>query len=397
MRRTATRNAGVRMTEGVAAMDGARRLGVRVALVHDSFTQWGGAERVAAVLHDMFPEAPMYTLAVDPSVLPPGMRGVEFRTSFAQGLPGMPALAAYRRHLPLLPAAARSMRPRGFDLVVSSSSSFAHAVDVPGPCHVAYIHNTMRFAWDYADYVSGMGWPGPVRALGAVGAHWLRGWDRRAGARPGVLVANSSTVARRIRDRWRRQAEVIPPPVDLEGMIPGPDGGRVGFCVVTRLLPYKRVDAAIAAANLGGEPLTVVGAGVDLPRLRAMAGPTVTFAGPLSEADKRAVVARSVALLVPGVEDFGIAPVEANAAGTPVVAVAAGGVLDSQRDGVTAVLVREGTPEALLAGMRRAQEVRWDRAAIQASAGRFAVPAFRHRFQNILDAVLGAARAERVG
>ena len=353
--------------------------GVRVALAHDSFTQWGGAERVAAVMHAMFPRAPIFTLAVDPRVLPPEMRDADLRPSFAQGLPGMPSLTAYRRYLPVLPVAASSLWTRDFDLVISSSSSFAHGIGVPSARHLAYIHNTMRFAWDYELYVADFGWSPAIQAIGRSGAGFLRAWDRWAGRRPGRLLANSTVVADRIAARWGREAVVVPPPVDLDGIQLGPDRGRRHFCVVTRLVPYKRVDMAIAAANLGGEPLIVVGDGTDLPRLRRLAGPTVTFAGRLAERDKNAIVAEAVALVVPGVEDFGMAPVEANAAGTPVVAIAAGGVLDSQVDGVTAVLVREPTAEALLAGMRAARERPWDRRRIASVAAAFGVAAFRRR------------------
>lgn len=351
-----------------------------MALIHDSFTQWGGAERVAEVLHRMFPVAPIFTLAVDHAVLPPPMRDAEFRAGFLQRLPGMPSLRAYRAYLPLLPVAAEALRPQGFDLVVSSSSSFAHGADVRGGVHLAYVHNTMRFAWDYADYVAGLPWPVAVKSLGGVGARWLRAWDRRAGRRPHRLLANSSAVAGRIAARWGRDATVVPPPVELEGIAPG-RGTRSGFCVVTRLLPYKRVDLAIAAANLGHEALVVVGDGRDLPRLRSLAGPTVRFLGPLPEAEKRAVVAGAIALLVPGVEDFGMAPVEANAAGTPVVAVAGGGVLDSQVEGLSAVLVREQTPEALLAGMRAARDRAWEPEAMREHAQRFGVAAFEGRLR----------------
>lgn len=353
--------------------------GIRVALAHDSFTQWGGAERVAAVMHSMFPAAPIFTLAVDPRVLPAEMRDADMRPSFAQGLPGMPSLQAYRRFVPVLPVAASWLSIRGFDLVISSSSSFAHGMRAPGDKHLAYVHNTMRFAWDYELYVADFGWPPAVQALGRTGAGLLRAWDRGAGQRPSRILANSTTVADRIAARWGRRCSVVPPPVDLAGLRPGPERGRRHFCMVTRLIPYKRVDLAIAAANLGREPLVIVGEGQDLPRLKALAGPTVEFAGALSEQAKNAVLAEAIALLVPGVEDFGIAPVEANAAGTPVVATAAGGVLDSQVDGVTAVLVRDPTPETFLAAMRSVRERVWDRPRIASVAEAFSVPSFRRR------------------
>jgi len=378
--------------ESVYVSNTAKGMGVlKVALVHDSFTQWGGAERVAAVLHGMFREAPIYTLAVDRAVLPDELASADFRPSFLQHLPGMPTLGAYQRYLPLLPLAAESLRPRGYDLVISSSSSFAHGADIPGECHIAYIHNTMRFAWDYGEYVAGLRWPTLMKTVAGAGAPLLRAWDRRAGGRPGHLLANSSAVAQRIAMRWRRDAPVIPPPVDLRGITLGPEERSAHFCVVTRLIPYKRVDLAIAAANLGREPLLVIGDGIDLPRLQALAGPTVTFAGRLPEAEKRSAVAEAIALIVPGIEDFGMAPVEANAAGTPVVAVAGGGVLDSQVDGATAVLVHQQTPEAVLAGMRRARELAWRRAAMREHAAGFGVPAFEARLLDALRDALPAA------
>lgn len=347
----------------------------RIALVHDSFTQWGGAERVAAVIHGMFPEAPIYTLAIDPHVLPAQMRGADFRPSFLQGLPGMPHLEAFKRYLPLLPLAAESLAPKGFDLVISSSSAFAHGATAEPQRHVAYIHNTMRFAWDYDDYVAALAWPRVLKIAGRLGAPALRAWDRRAGRRPGRLVANSRLVAQRVAERWGRTAGVLPPPVDLSGA-PGLSGPRRYFSVVSRLVAYKRVDLAIHAANLTRLPLIVVGDGPDRARLSALAGPTVRLVGALPEPEKWRVLGESIALISPGIEDFGIAPVEANAAGTPVIAPAAGGALESQQPGVTAFLTPEVGVDAYAAAMRQAMAPRWDRAAIAVHAQRFCIPAF---------------------
>ena len=350
--------------------------GGRVALVHDSFTQWGGAERVAAAFHRMFPEAPIYTIAVNRAILPPDMVDAEFRTSFLQGWPGMPDLRAFKRYLPLLPKAAESLRVEGFDLVISSSSAFAHGARIPTRSHVAYVHNTMRFAWDYADYMRDVAWPGAVKAAGRMLVPTLRAWDRSAGRRPGMLIANSRLVAERIGKRWGRTAAVLPPPVDVE-RVPVSLRPRRYFCVVSRLVPYKRIDLAIAAAALAGERLVIVGDGPDLPRLRALAGPRVFFAGWVSEAEKLRILGEAHALVMPGVEDFGMVSVEANAAGTPVLAQAAGGALDSQRPGVTGVLTPSDSPAAFAAGMREIRAATWDRAAIRTHAERFSVRAFR--------------------
>jgi glycosyltransferase involved in cell wall biosynthesis len=377
--------------DGMAAAGPLARL--RVALAHDSFTQWGGAERVVAVLHAVFPQAPIYTIAVNPRVLPAALAGTEFRTSFLQGWPGMPDLHAFKRYLPFLPGAASSLRPRGFDLVLSSSSAFAHGLQAPDACHVAYIHNTMRFAWDFDGYVGAMGWPAPVRSAGRTAAGCLREWDRRAGARPALLVANSTVVAGRIRRRWGREAAVLPPPVDARGIALG-RGPRSHFCVLSRLVPYKRVDLAIAAATMAGERLVVVGDGPDLPRLRRMAGPGVTFLGAVDDHTRDDVLAGALALLVPGVEDFGIAPLEANAAGTPVIATAAGGVLDSQVPGVTGLLLRDPTPEAFADAMRRVRSIPWDRAALRRHALGFGPEAFRDGLLRLLEGFLAAGASE---
>ena len=348
----------------------------RVALVHDSFTQWGGAERVAAAFHRMFPEAPVYTLAVNRAILPSEMADAEFRTSFLQDWPGMPALGAFKRYLPLLPKAAESLRVEGFDLVISSSSAFAHGAQIPTRNHVAYIHNTMRFAWDYGDYMRDVAWPGLVKAAGRIAVPTLQAWDRAAGRRPGMVIANSRVVAERIGKRWGRTAAVLPPPVDVEaiGVSLRP---RRYFCVVSRLVPYKRIDLAIAAAAQAGERLVVVGDGPDRPRLRALAGPQVAFVGWVSEAEKLRILGEAHALVMPGVEDFGMVSVEANAAGTPVLAQAAGGALDSQQPGVTGVLTAADSPEAFAAGMREIRAASWDRSVIRAHSERFSTRAFR--------------------
>ncbi len=234
----------------------------------------------------------------------------------------------------------------------------------------------MRFAWDYDAYVETLGWPRLVRDAGRAAAGRLRAWDRRAGARPARLVANSAQVAARIGRRWGRQASVLPPPVDTTG-IPLGVGPRTHFCVVSRLVPYKRVDLAIAAAAQAGERLIVVGDGPDLPRLRRLAGPGVTFTGRVDDRTRNRLLAEAIALIVPGVEDFGLAPVEANAAGTPVVAASAGGVLETQVPGVTALLVRAPTPENFADALRRARAIQWDRGALQRQAQRFSPAAFR--------------------
>jgi len=348
-------------------------------LVHDYLTQMGGAERVLAALHDLFPDATVWTSLVDREVLPPEWAEWDIRST-----PGVAARVPARHHRWLLPvyphtfAAIGRVLPPDLDLLVSDSSAWAHhAIPPPGVPHLCYCHSPARFLWGDAAYLGPARLPGVARpALGAVFAALRRG-DRRAAARVTRFLANSATVARRIEAAWGVVAPVVYPPVELDRFAGdhGPPGE--GFLVVSRLVPHKRVDLAIAACALAGVPLTIIGTGRDESRLRATAPPGVEVLGGLDDAAVAAAMGRCRALIVPATEDFGITAVEAQAAGRPVVALGVGGALETVIPGETGILFPEPTAASLAAALRDVPRIDWDPARCRANATRFHPDRFR--------------------
>jgi glycosyltransferase involved in cell wall biosynthesis len=353
---------------------------VKVALVHDYLTEMGGAERVVEAMTTMFPDAPLYTSAFDPEACPAFVQ-TDVRTSFVQRLTRRKA--GTKALFVLLPAAFRSLDLSEFDLVLSSSSGFAHHVRVRGgAAHMCYCHNPPRFLWQPEDYFRGR--PLLRRFLEPALAA-LRRLDREAARRVGRYMANSATVAGRIRAVYGREAAIVHPPVDMSLYKPTDErSGR--FLVVSRLLPYKRIDLAVEAATRAGLPLDVVGDGPERRRLEARAGPTVRFLGRLPDGEVRHLLARCTALILPGIEDFGLTPIEAQAVGRPAVAYAAGGALETVEDGVTGFLFREQSPDALAAAIRCAEGEALPADRLRAAAERFDAAVFASRLGSILGA-----------
>lgn len=364
--------------------------GMRVAIVTDWLNSFGGAERVLMELHRLFPDAPIYTSVHDPEGLPDELGAWDVRTSFLQRIP-----FARRRHrwlLPVMPLAFESLDLRGYDLVISSSSACAKGVIVdPGTTHLCYCHTPCRYIWDlYHDYVGG-----PARALlAAPVAHWLRMWDRLSSDRVDRFVANSRFVADRIERHYRRTAEVIHPPVDVHRfrLHLGPADGY--YLVVSRLVSYKRIDLAVAAATRMNRSLLVVGRGPEEARLRAMAGPTVRFLGWQEDEDVTRLYEGARALVFPGLEDFGIVPVEAQAAGRPVIAYGRGGATETVADGVTGVHFDHQTPDALVTAIERFENERFDPVRCRRNAERFSAETFRSRMQAAVDRALASPGLE---
>jgi glycosyltransferase involved in cell wall biosynthesis len=362
----------------------------RVALVHDWLTGMRGGERCLEVFCELFPDAPLYTLLHVPGSVSPVIEGRRIVTSFLQGLPAVEA--RYRHYLPLFPAAVRGLSLAGHDLVISLSHCVAKAVRVgPGALHLCYCFTPMRYVWDLeSDYARNAGRLARL-ALPPVAAA-LRRWDRRTG---GVhdFAAISHHIADRIRRVYDRPARVIHPPVDLARFQPAGTGDDY-YLVVSALAPYKRVDLAIAAAARLGRRLLVVGQGTEERRLRAMAGPGVTFLGWRPDAEVAELYARCRAVLFPSVEDFGIVPLEAAAAGRPTIALARGGAretmvgLDDPAGPPTAVFFAEQTVDALAAAMRtfEAAAHRFEPRALRARAAAFDRPIFKARIREWIDA-----------
>lgn len=359
--------------------------GPRVALVHDWLNQAGGAEHVLDVLHDLFPAAPIFTTIQDVDRVPASTRW-DVRTNWMDRLPGIHA--NHQPYLPLYPIAwDTSPLPRGaYDLAISNKSGFCHGVRTGGATHVCYCLTPTRFIWQPDSYLENERVPAAGRLALRMLLPWLRRWDLRAAGRVDHFVAISTAVQRRIRDIYGRDSTVIHPPADVQTFAEAtPDDGREDYdLIVARLVPYKRIDLAVEAYTRMGRKLVVVGGGRDRERLERLAGPTIDFRGRVPQAELAPLVAGGRALIWPGVEDFGLVPVEAMAAGRPVVALRAGGVVDTVEEGVTGVFFDESTPEALEAAVRRADATPWNRERIRARADAFSRDVFERRLTRYL-------------
>jgi glycosyltransferase involved in cell wall biosynthesis len=365
----------------------------RIALVHDWLTGMRGGEKCLEVFCRLWPHADLFTLLATKGDLAPAIRALPLRTSFLNRLPG---IGRYYRHLlPLMPRAAESFRLTGYDLVFSSSHCVAKGVQAPaGVPHVCYCHTPMRYAWHMREvYLENM--RPALRPVARVLLRYLRAWDRRTAKRVTHFIANSQTVRRRIGEAYGRDSVVIPPPVDTSFFTPAKDRRESYYLVVSALVPYKRVDLAVAACTRLGRPLVVIGTGQDERRLRALAGTAVTFAGWQPNAVIRDHLRRCRALLFPGEEDFGIVPVEANACGTPVIAYGRGGATETivppaQRAAPTGVWFADQTPDNLADAMRHLEKHAADFTpeACRRQALRFSRERFEQAIRSYVDGVL---------
>jgi glycosyltransferase involved in cell wall biosynthesis len=353
-----------------------------VALVHDYFVQDGGAEAVALELARMFPDAPVHTTFFERERFVARLDPARVRTWRLQGVLG-PA-AWFRLLLPAYVAYFSRLRVPASRLVVSTSSTFARGARPRGRAlHIAYVHTPLRFAWDVDSYLARSSYPRPARAGLRLAAPALRRWDRWAGRGPDVLVANSNTVRKRIAARWHRDSVVIHPPVDT-GSFPLSTENDGYLLVASRLLAYKRVDLAVAACRRLNRQLIVVGDGPERSRLEHQAGVETTFLGRVDAGTLRDLVSRCTALIAPGIEDFGIAAVEAMAAGKPVVAYAGGGALETVVDGKTGVFFHEATSRALETALERLGATEIDPWVARARAMLFDASVFRTRWAQLL-------------
>lgn len=358
---------------------------MRVAVVHDWLTGMRGGEAVLEGILEVLPEAELFTLFHFPGSVSKAIESRTIHTSFLQAA----AVRAddYRRLLPLFPRAARKWDFSQYDLIVSSSHCVAKGIDAKGKPHLCYCHTPMRYIWDRFDDYFPRSKPMQRGAMLAV-APWLRKWDVETAKEVTQFVANSTFVKGRIQRYYKRDAEVIHPFVD-DVFLAAPliDARDDYHLIVSALVPYKRIDLAIDAAAASGKRLVVIGGGPLLESLRKRGGPNVTFPGPVSTGEIVKAMSRARSLILPGIEDFGITPLEAMALGTPVVALGEGGVLDSVVPGETGVFFSESSPAALAGALEVAEGRTWDRAAIRARAAAFTREHFRRRFTAALQLV----------
>ncbi|MBN1992440.1 MAG: glycosyltransferase [Anaerolineae bacterium] len=370
---------------------------MKVALAHDWLNQMGGAENVLEQMVALYPGAPVFTTIYAPNMMPPAYRDWDIRSTWLNCAPGI-----HRHHqpyLPLYPLAVQSMDVSGYDVILSNKSGFIHGLRYPAQqLHICYCLAPTRYVWDYRSYAAREGfgsWLGP--ALKPIITR-LQKWDFEAAQPPlaasyprlekqrGVhhFIAISREIQSRIKKYYHRDSVVIHPPVDTSRFRPCPKPAGDYYFIVSRLIPYKRIDLAVQACSRAGKRLIIVGDGRDRAALEAMAGPTVEFKGRLPWPQTAHLMAHCRAFIFPGYEDFGITPLEAQAAGRPVIAFGQGGVLDTVIQGETGLFFREQSVEALLVAIKQFETMSFNPAAARANAERFGIARFKRELGNFV-------------
>jgi glycosyltransferase involved in cell wall biosynthesis len=366
---------------------------VKLALVHDWLNQIGGAEDVLDVLVQMYPQAPIYTSLYAPELMPDHYRQWAIRPLWMDKLPGI-----HRHHqpyLPLYPLAWGGLDLSEYDVVLSNKSGFCHGFQHgPGTLHICYCLAPTRYVWQLDSYIAREGISKPVQLALRPLVEALKRWDLRAAGRVDHFIAISTEIQARIKTYYNRESVVIYPPVDTMRFQPVPaDEVEDYYLIVSRLIPYKRIDLAVQAATRLGLPLKIGGKGRDMERLKAMAGPTVEFLGYVPDEDLPGLMARCKAFLFPGLEDFGITPVQAQAAGRPVIAYGGGGALDTVLPGVTGEHFTTMTVDSLSAVLRTFEAGRYDPAYMRRHALQFDTSVFTEQIRRYVE---GAVTSDRV-
>jgi glycosyltransferase involved in cell wall biosynthesis len=359
---------------------------LKIAIVHDWLTDFGGAERVVLALHELYPDAPIYTSLYRPDNLPQ-FRDCEVITSYLQKVPF--AAKHHRMFFPFMPAAMEQFDFSDFDVVISSSSSGCAKgiITKPSTLHICYCHNPNRALWDGShEYLrlheKNYNWL--ARKMIPRQLMKMRIWDRVAADRVDVFVANSNFVGKRIKRYYQRESEVIYPPVETRSFQPIDKKPASYFLAIGRLIPYKRFDLAIQAANVLEMKLRIVGAGPEEKRLRSIAGPTVQFMGKISEDQLRRMYAECKALIFPQEEDFGLTAVEVQASGRPVVAFKSGGALETVVSNKTGIFFADQTVSSLADAMQKAARKPWVKKSIVKHAERFDIEKFKKQVDELV-------------
>lgn len=361
---------------------------LKVALVHDWLVDFGGAERLLLALRALYPAAPIFTAFYDATKLPQ-FQDAQIQTSYLQKIPF--AKERHRFFLPFMPAAIEQFDLSAFDLVISSTSSGCAkgVLTSSKTTHICYCHNPSRVLWDRCQAYLKLHQPNfLLRKLLPRQLTKLRIWDRVAADRVDYFLANSNFVAQRIRKYYQREAEVIYPPVETAKFLPSGEPPRDYFLAIGRLVPYKRFDLIVAAANKLKLNLRVVGTGPELARLQALAGPTVRFLGQVSESLLRKMCAECQALIFPQVEDFGLTPVEVNASGRPVIAFAQGGACESLLPNKTGVFFPQQEVGSLVQAIEHLRKRHWNARVLAKQAARFDSRHFQAQISAFVERVM---------
>ena len=352
---------------------------MNVALVHDWMNQIGGAEDVLETLVQLYPEAPVYTSMYAPDRMPPSWQAWDIRTSFLDKFPGIHK--KQQLYFPLYPLAFEQHDFRDYDLVISNKSGFCHGI-ITGPetVHICYCLTPTRYVWRYHQYAEQENLGKLSRTILPPFLHWLRIWDRQAADRVDHFIAISKEVRRRIAKVYHRDSTIIYPPVDVNRFAPA---NKIDdyYLIVGRLVPYRRIDLLIEAFNKMERPLLIAGSGRDRDRLEGLAGPTIQFLGYVPDEDLPDLFARCRAFMFPGEEDFGIAPIQAMAAGRPVIAYAAGGALDTVIPGKTGYLFAEQRVESIIEAVEAFEPTAVDTTIIRQHAEQFDTAVFQQKIE----------------
>jgi glycosyltransferase involved in cell wall biosynthesis len=341
---------------------------VKIALVHDWLNQMGGAEQVLEALVDLYPNSPIYTSIYAPDKMPPQYRTWDIRTNWMDRLPGIHD--HHQPYLGLYPTAFGGIDLGAYDVVLSNKSGFCHGVNTGDALHICYCLAPTRYVWQFGAYIERENMSSAMKQIARPVIARLQRWDYAAAQRVDAFVAISSDIQQRIARFYDRESVIIYPPVETQRYKPveTPDDF---YLIISRLIPYKRIDLAVQACTNLGLPLIVAGAGRDRDRLEAMAGPTVQFLGRVTDEQKDDLMIRCRAFLFPGLEDFGITPVEAQAAGRPVIAYRGGGSLDTVIESKTGLFFDTHSVESLIAALQRFATMTFDPQDCVDNAARF--------------------------
>lgn len=355
---------------------------MKVVLVHDFLTYWGGAERVLRGLHRIFPDAPIYTLFFDASFVKRFFADAVVQSSFLQSYPSF----GYRWVLPLMPSAVESLNLSSFDLVISSGAFSKGIITKPHTHHIHYCHSTPRFLWEEPQEYLRSTVSLPLRPLASFTLHWLRIWDKAACQRVDTFVANSQWTAKHIKKIYGKEASIIYPFVEHAILEDHPSPEKKYFLIVSRLKPYKNIDLVIKVFNKIRMPLFIVGEGSDKKRLKRMARGNIKFLGLKSEEHLPFLYRHASALILPSQEDFGLTAIEAMRQGTPVLAYKRGGVCETLIEGKTGEFFDVMTPKNFYDGLRRllVNAPHYNESTIKKRASRFSFTRFQRQIQKIL-------------
>lgn len=357
---------------------------MRVAIVHDFLNQFGGAERCVEVLKEIFPEAPIFTSVYLPDNLPAHFRRYNITTSFIQKFPWL--RKRFKHYFMFYPFAMRSFDLREYDCIISSASSYAKGIRVPkGALHFCYCYTPPRFLWRTDDYLAKENLSWVRRAFLKPMLNILKIWDLKSAQNVDYFIGISKIIQHRIKKIYHRDSVCIYPPVSVDYFTPGQNTPEDYYLIISRLVPYKRVDIVIDAFNELKLPLRIVGRGLHEKELKKRAGGTIQFMGGLSDADMLEQIRRCKGLIFPGEEDFGMVPVEVQACGRPVIAFASAGALETIKDPETGVFFKEPTPASIIEAVRRFESLQFDSEAIREHAEQFSAAIFKQKIREFIE------------